>query len=211
MHKMNSITDTITRRIRAKGRGWVFTPKDFLDVAQHVTVNKILSRLTNDDTITRLDQGIYYFPDYDDRIGMLSPAADKMARAIAARTGMKIFTSGAAATNYLGLSTQVPAKVVYATNSPSRKKTINGRTIIFQKAKVPIIDNVNDKINLFIQAFSYLGKNGIDSVVLQQSARRLSDKDIKDLIRVIPQIPAWMADIIFRIQQVKYGQIRISA
>ena len=60
--RANNITDTITRRIRAKGRGWVFTPKDFLDIARQVTVNKILSRLAQKDIIRRLDQGIYYFP-----------------------------------------------------------------------------------------------------------------------------------------------------
>lgn len=209
--KTNNITDTITRRIRAKGRGWVFTPKDFLDIAKQVTVNKTLSRLAQKDIIRRLDQGIYYFPRYHDKIGLLSPSADGLARAIAARSGMKIFVTGATATNLLGLSTQIPMKVVYATNSASRTKKIDGRTITFKRAKVPILDNVSDKINLFIQSFSYLGKSGIDSIILQQSADRLNNRDIRDLIRIIPQIPSWMAEIIFKIQQIKYGQISQAA
>ena len=208
---MKNNTDIIRRRIRGKGRGWVCTPKDFMDVAQHMTVNTILSRLAADNMIIRLDQGIYYYPAFHDKIGMLSPSSDKIARAIAARSGMRIFMTGAKATNMLGFSTQVEARVVYATNSPSRTKVVNGKTIQFQKTKVPILHDASNKINAFIQSFSYLGKRGIDSYVMQRAARLLSDQDFKDLKKVFPQIPAWMADIILKIQQVKDGQLRNAA
>ena len=35
---MKSISDSILRRIRAKHPGWVFTPKDFIDLASRNNV-----------------------------------------------------------------------------------------------------------------------------------------------------------------------------
>jgi hypothetical protein len=43
---MTSITDKLINRIQRKKRGWVFTPKDFLDLGTRAAVDKVLSRLT---------------------------------------------------------------------------------------------------------------------------------------------------------------------
>jgi hypothetical protein len=42
---MKSASDSILRRIRAKQRGWVFIPKDFIDVAPRNTIGVTLLRL----------------------------------------------------------------------------------------------------------------------------------------------------------------------
>ncbi len=42
---MNSASDHILRRIRGKKRGWVFTPKNFIDLAPRVTIAVTLYRL----------------------------------------------------------------------------------------------------------------------------------------------------------------------
>lgn len=42
---MSTIATTIIKRIRAKQRGWVFTPKDFLDIGTRAAVDQTLSRL----------------------------------------------------------------------------------------------------------------------------------------------------------------------
>ena len=118
----NTVANTITRRIRAKGRGWVFTPKDFLDVGVRATVDQTLSRLARKDDIRRLDRGLYDYPKQHDKLGTLSPSAGDLAQALATKTGDKIFPSGATSANYLGLSTQVPARPVYLTNGSSKTK-----------------------------------------------------------------------------------------
>lgn len=205
---MNAIADTITRRIRAKQRGWVFTPRDFLDVAAQATVNQTLSRLARKGIIRRLDHGVYDFPKYHDKIGILSPDTDDLAKAIA---DQRIFPSGAAAANYLGLSTQVPMKPVFLTNGLSRTRTIDGRTIVFKHAKVPIMDDITDKANFMLQALFYLGQDHIDSTIIQKCANRLNDKDMRDLQKVTSRIPAWLASIILQIRNLKYGYLRKAA
>jgi hypothetical protein len=202
---MNSIANTIIKRIRAKKRGWVFTPKDFLDIGARAVVDKTLSRLVDKRVIRRLDRGIYDYPKQHQVLGTLSPSADNLAHAVSAKTGDIIFPSGAAAANFLGLSTQVPAKPVYLTNGLSRTKKIAGRTIVLKHARVPIMDRISGKANFTLQALSYLGKGSIDDQTIVQCANRLDNHDIKSLATAISQVPGWMADIILRIQQVKYG------
>ena len=209
---MNAVADTITRRIRARGRGgWVFTPKDFLDVGTRAAVDQTLSRLVRKGVIRRLGTGLYDFPRGHPVLGTLSPGADELAKAIGARTGDIVFPSGAAAANFLGLSTQVPARPVYLTNGPSRTRKVGGRTIVLRHARVPIIDLISGKANFVLQALSYLGKDNIDDQTILQCANRLDDRDMKDLATTASRIPGWLADIVLRIQRVKHGQVRNQA
>lgn len=200
---MNTKTDTITRRIRAKQRGWVFTPKDFLDIASVTTVNQILFRLTNDGIIRRLDHGIYDFPKISNTLGFLSPSADDLAKAISGH--YKIFPSGAAAANYLGLSTQVPAKPTYLTDGPTKTRKIGNRTITLKHAKLPIKDKINSKVNLLLQALYYLGHRNMDYQLIQQCTKLLDDKDMKDLLKTTSFLPAWLIDIVHQIKGIKDG------
>jgi hypothetical protein len=205
---MNAITDTILRRIHAKRRGWVFTPKNFADIGTRAAIDQTLSRLARKGTIRRLDRGLYDYPKQHPALGALSPAADDLAQAVAAKTGNIAFPSGAAAANLLGLSTQVPAKPVYLTNGPSRTRKIGNRTIVLKHARVPIVRGLSNKANFMLQALSYLGKNNMDDQMIRQCASRLDDQDLNDLAGAAVHVPGWLANTILRIQQAKNGHIR---
>lgn len=202
---MNAVVNTITKRIRAKQRGWVFTPKDFLDVGTRAAVDQVLSRLVKKGVIRRLDRGMYDYPKQHPTLGTLSPSADNLAQALSAKSGDTVFPSGAMAANILGLSTQVPAKPMYLTNGQSRTKKVAGRTITLKHARVPILDHLSDVANFALQALSYLGKDNIDDQTIIQCVRRLNDRDIRNLSSAASQVPAWMANVILRIQQAKHG------
>jgi hypothetical protein len=67
------------RRVRATGRGGVFTPSDFLDVATRAAVDQALSRLVKNGKLRRLARGLYDFPKVHPKLGQLSPAPDDVA------------------------------------------------------------------------------------------------------------------------------------
>ena len=93
-----SIQDHITDRLRSRGRGKVFTPKDFLDVAQRDAVDQALSRLVKADQLTRLARGLYYYPKINKRLGIVVPPdLDEIADALARQTGARVVPSGATA------------------------------------------------------------------------------------------------------------------
>jgi hypothetical protein len=207
---MVSITQQIAKRIRAKRRGWVFAPKDFLDLGARTIVDQALSRLARQGTIRRLGRGIYDFPKQHPTLGTLSPDTDSLARAVIKPTD-GIFVSGASAANMLGLSTQVPAKITYTTNGPSHAKKIAGQTLVFKHARVPLLAHKSDKVNLTLQALSFVGKHNMDDQIVQQCAKALDDRDILGLTSSAADAPGWMAGVILKIQKAKRGQIRKQA
>ena len=206
---MTSITSQITSRIRRKKPGWVFTPRDFLDVGARAIVDQVLSRLVKQGMIRRLDRGIYDYPEQHKSLGTLSPAPDSIARALA--VGDHVFPSGAMAANLLGLSTQVPAKPSYLTNVTVRTRRVAGQTIQLKRARVALLDNVPDPANLALQALSYLGRDNVDDQVISRCARALTDRDLAGLHQAMGRIPGWMADTIHKIEHVKHGQIHRTA
>jgi Family of unknown function (DUF6088) len=202
---MTNITQDIINRITAKQRGWVFSPKDFLDIGARAAVDQVMSRLTKSGFIRKIARGIYDYPKTSPAIGMLSPNIDDLAKIIASKTGDRIFHSGAMATNLLGLSTQVPVKTVYATTGKSCVKKIGNRSIIFQHTRIPIFDDLTFPCNLALQSMAYLGKDALDHEMISQYSQKLSDDDKLSISKVASYLPAWMSDAIHKIQGDLHG------
>ena len=68
-----STVQKIIKRIRGKGKGWVFTPKDLLDLDNRSNIDTILQKVTSDGVVQRLDRGLYYYPRTHAKLGILSP------------------------------------------------------------------------------------------------------------------------------------------
>src|SRR5271165_693542 len=124
-----SIDSRILATIHGRGRGSVFVPADFLSIGSREAVDIALHRLVRKGTIRRLARGLYDFPKEHPVLGQLMPPPEKIAEALVSRDGTRIQPTGAYAANILGLSEQVPAKVVFLTDGPSRKVQIGEATI----------------------------------------------------------------------------------
>ena len=124
-----STTNAILKRIRAKHRGFVFTPKEFAHLGTRAAVDQALSRLQRSGQIRRLTRGVYEFPKVHPKIGLLSPSPEAIAKAIAKRSASRITVSPAKAANLLGLSTQVPMQNIFWTEGPSRTIRIGNQTV----------------------------------------------------------------------------------
>jgi hypothetical protein len=194
---MKSITDQIISRIKRRKPGWVFTPKDFLDVGSRAAVDQVLSRLVKQGMVQRIDRGIYYYPKHSKLLGARSPTPDNIARALA--PGDKIFPSGAMAANLMRLSTQVPVKLAYLTNATDRTRRVAGQTIQLKRARVAWLNNIPDHANLTLQALSYLGRKSVDDQIINLCANMLTNKDLDALHQAMGYIPSWMADVIHKI------------
>jgi hypothetical protein len=154
---MAAVADRIIKRVRGKGRGWAFTPKDFLDLGTRASVDMALTRLTQSGHIRRIGRGLYDYPKLHDRLGVLTPDADAIAQAVATQGGDKLVRSGAQVANRLGLSTQVPAKASYATSGPTRVKKVAGRTIALKRSRAPILDSAFPRANAVLQMLAHAG------------------------------------------------------
>ena len=88
-----------------------------------------LHRLVKRKTLRRLARGLYECPRKHAELGLLSPDIEKVAKALAGKDRIRLQPAGAYATNLLGLSEQVPAKVVFLTDGPSRTVKIGRQEI----------------------------------------------------------------------------------
>ena len=125
--------DKALYRIRGTGGGWAFSPRDFLDLGGRPTVDSGLHRLEKRGEIRRVIRGIYDYPRFSKLLDQnLSPDIDQVARALARKFRWRIQPSGATALNFLGLSTQVPARAVYLSDGPDRLYQIGNTALAFE-------------------------------------------------------------------------------
>jgi hypothetical protein len=80
------------------------------------------------ETASRAGRGVYLLP-VTSRFGTRAPSVEQAVEAIAAQRGEVIVSSGAAAANNLGLTTQVPVRLVYLTSGRTRKMSL-GKQIV---------------------------------------------------------------------------------
>lgn len=186
-----SVPDRVMKRVRASGRGSVFTPSDFLTVAARSSVDQALSRLVKGGQLRRLARGLYDFPKVHPKLGALSPAPDDVAQALARETGSQVQIAGARAANALGLSTQVPAQSTYLTDGPSRRVVLGKRVVDLRHASPKHLIAPGSPAGTVVQALRHVGPVRAGDVA-QVAARRLSANDKKTLASTAVQAPAWM-------------------
>lgn len=191
-----SIDLSVRSRIFGNGRGWVFTPKHFQDLGSDSAIDSTLRRLKASGTIRQLARGLYDYPVLDSELGTITPSADAIARALVVRDAIRLQPSGAYAANQLGLSEQVPSRVVFLTDGPARKVKIGKREIILQHTTPRNMATAGRKSGLLIQALRYLGQDQVDAQVLATLRRHITDKDRASLRKDLIHAPAWIADLL---------------
>src|SRR5580692_10253073 len=125
-------------------------------------IDVTLASLAQSGKIRRVRRGLYDVPKVNPSLGgKLSPDIDEAARAIARRQRWKIVPDGAWAANLLGLSTQVPARIIYLTDGPNNEVPIGGRIIHFKHARPKAMAGLEGKYALVVQALRHLGQGGV--------------------------------------------------
>jgi hypothetical protein len=197
---MNSTAASILKRIRVHGRGWVFTPRNFLDLGTRRAIDRTVARLTHDKTIRRLTQGVYDYPRIHKKLGILAPNPDDVAAVLAAKTGSRVQVSGARAANLLGLTDQVPAQLVYLTDGPAHRVKIGAQTIRLKPARPSKFPGAGTQAGLAIQAIRAVGPNANKDFVVRQLSQVLNSNDKQQLAKLIQHTPGWSHEIIRRLK-----------
>ena len=194
-----NIDSKVVSRIYGHGRGWVFTPNHFKDLGSRDAVASALKRHKQSGLIRQLARGVYDYPKIDPELGLLEPSIDDIAQALAGRDATRLQPSGAYAANLLGLSTQVPTKIVYLTDGRSRMVQIGKRQITLKQTTPRNMATAGKISGLVIQALRHLGSRDVDAATIEAVKKRLSASDRKRLLADIRHAPAWIADIIRKV------------
>ena len=194
-----NIDSKVVSRIYGHGRGWVFTPNHFKDLGSRDAVASALKRHKQSGLIRQLARGVYDYPKIDPELGLLEPSTDDIAQALAGRDATRLQPSGAYAANLLGLSTQVPTKIVYLTDGRPRTVQIGKRQITLKQTTPRNMATAGKISGLVIQALRHLGSRDVDAATIEAVKKRLSASDRKRLLADIRHAPAWIADIIRKV------------
>jgi len=191
----NSIDARILAAVRAKGRGSVFASADFLGMGSRSAVDVTLHRLVAQRKIRRLARGVYDLPRKHTTRGPLLPSPESVAKTLARRDRTRLQPAGAFAANALGLTEQVPAKVVFLTDGPSRTVRIGATTIQLRRTTPKNMETAGRLSGMVIQAFRSLGKDHITPERIAHLKRTIPAAKRRELLDDIPLAPGWMQPI----------------
>lgn len=160
---MGNVHKHIEHSISRRKKGELIFPTDFRGKGTQTAVKTALSRLSREGKLKRLAHGIYYVPKTDQLFGVIYPAPEEVAESIAKKEKVRIKPAGAYALHRLGLTTQVPTKLVYITDGENRQIKI-GKTVIRFKATTPKKMSLEGQLSsLVILALDELNTANIDS------------------------------------------------
>jgi len=194
-----SIDNNTLNRIYGHRGGWVFTPAHFLDLGSRDAIATALKRHKRAGIIRQLARGLYDYPIDHPVLGRVAPSADAIARALSRRDATRLQPTGAYAANVLGLSEQVPTRIEFLTDGPSRRVKLGRREIILKHTTPRNMATAGRRSGTVIQALRWLSQQHIDDKVVSILRRQLSPADRTQLLKDVQFAPGWIADILRRL------------
>lgn len=191
----STLNQHILRRVARKGRGWAFTPHDFADLGDPRSVGMALTRLVRDSKIRRIARGIYDCPHPHPVLGQTGATADAVVDAVARGRHLRLLPSPQVAANQLGLTTQVPAQLVYQTDGAPATVHLGKRQIVFRRNTGRNLALAGRASGLVAQALRDLGKGNVTPDTIQHLRCRLDADARKQLVTDLALVPAWMRPI----------------
>jgi hypothetical protein len=194
---MQSSVKQIEICVKSRRRGKIYFTQDFRDCGSYGATRIALMRMVESNILIRLAQGIYYYPKIDRQTGItLLPSIEDIAETLAKRDKARIVPTGAYAMNKLGLSTQVPMKIVFLTDNVPRKVKVGRTWITFQKAATKNFAYKSYVTMLVSFALSEIGKDKITSQDIAIISQTLLQEDKEKIKKDLPLTPAWIRKII---------------
>ena len=187
-----SVDQRILAAVKRRGEGAVFVPTDFLALGSRRAVDVALHRLVKRGAVRRIARGIYDLPRTHRALGALAPSADAVARALAGHHGIRLQPSGAYAANLLGLTEQVPMRVVFLTDGATRRVRVGATTIELRRTTPRNMATSGRLSGMVIQALRAVGQRNITPERIARLRRAIPAKERARLLKDLRFAPAWM-------------------
>ena len=184
----------------ARGFVWAFSSKDFAHLGSRAAIDMALSRLADRGTIRRVCRGIYDLPKYSSLLAQrLSPDLDAVANAIARKFGWRIQINGASALSLMGLSQQVPGRVAYASDGPSREFKVEKNAIAFKHTPLKDTGFAHRESAVIVQGLKSRGVDNVTADTITTIRRWLDPRLRKKVLRDTKVTTGWIQAAIAKI------------
>ncbi len=189
---MPNLTEQILEHARALAEGAPLRAKELLHLGNRAALDQSLSRLVRSGQLLRAGRGLYVRP-VETRFGTRPPTVQKVIEALAEAKRETVASNGAAAANELGLTTQVPIRMVYLTSGRSRVLSVGSQTVELRHAPRWQLELPASRAGQAIRAFAWFGRER--AVEAAQTIRgKLSAAELQSLTEVQGRLPGWVAE-----------------
>lgn len=195
----NSVDSQIALQVEQSVPGTVFTPDAFTLLGGRAAIDKALQRLTARGVLRRLSRGLYDKPRHNELLGVLWPSVDAVVQAVAGKDMLRTQPAGVYAANMLGLSEQVPAKVVFLTDGISRTVKAGPMQISFKRTTPRQMAAAGRLSGLLIQAFKSLGAPHITQARIERLRQQIPATERAGVLQDIALAPAWMRPFLIEV------------
>lgn len=196
---MDKVHQEIEKRLMKRKRGYLFLLSDFRGLGTESAIKMALSRLSKDGKVKRLAKGIYVVPKTDPLIGKILPSMEEIAEFIARKSKVRIKPAGSFALHKLGLTTQVPTRLVYLTDGAARQIRIGKAVIKFKPTTPKKLSLEGELSGLIIQALEELGVENIDHAIERRIKELLGKEKEDKLLRDMKLAPAKISDYLYKL------------
>jgi hypothetical protein len=177
----------------------VFSPGHFDGLGNAAAIRQALSRLVKAGTIRRIRRGLYDLPRQHPIVGQTAPDIMATVRTLMEGSHAQWQFTGAYAANAMGLSDQVPAKIVIQTDGVPRRVSLGKLTLLFRRTAPRNLFGSGRPAGLVIQAIRHLRNDPDMPNHIAQLKRRLDVKTKLDLKSLMPKTPVWMRPLLLQI------------
>jgi hypothetical protein len=193
---MQTVAKNILSEAETLPEGALISAKEFLHLGSRAAVDQALKRLKASKELLPLYRGVYVRP-VKTRFGMRAPAAEKVIERFAATRAETVVAHGAAAANSLGLTTQVPTKLVYLTSGKNRKLKLGAQVVEMKHAPQWML-LPSHRGGEAVRALAWIGEHRA-AEALTALRHKLPRSTVDELIAVRPALPGWMSTSIGQI------------
>jgi hypothetical protein len=193
-----SISSQIENKIKRSRPGQIILPSDFKDLGTSTAIRKTLSRLVDQKVLVRMGQGVYVIPIHDKLFGEVLPSMEEIAASLAEKEHVKIMPTGQYALNKIGLSNQVPMKMVFLTNGTKKNITIGKSSILFQPTTTKKLAMVGSISSLLFLGLEELDLNRLKESELEKIIALLKKEDQNNLKHDLKLAPARISDFVIK-------------
>jgi hypothetical protein len=189
---MPTLKQQILEQLAGLPEGAALCAKELLHLGSRAALDQTLSRLVRRGQLMRAGRGVYVRP-IETRFGVRAPSAEKVVEAIARLRGETVVSHGAAAANALGLTTQVPVRVVYLTSGRSRRLKLGAQVVEMKHVPGWQLIKAGQPAGEAVRALAWLGPAHV-SAALKTLKQKFPESEFRALGATRNALPGWLAE-----------------
>jgi hypothetical protein len=192
---MTALSAQILEAASRRPEGSLLAAKEFLALGKRDAVDQALRRLVNRGQLVKITHGRYALP-VRSRFGTRPQAPELVIARLQEEQGEQLLSSGVAAANALGLTTQMPVQQTFLSRTRSRRRyRFGNQEVTLRQAPRWQFLLADRPAGQAIRALAWLGPDQAGAA-LPQLRQILPQLEWDALLAVRAELPSWLVELL---------------